>query len=101
MKVSEGVVLQLGGWIIERYDCGFMLYHETDKKRKHVVYPHSLASTLSRLHENILLENRTEDYDGSIESFKKILVDTHREFESLLSPILWHEAVNKRDGEDL
>jgi len=98
---GSDIVLQHGGWVIERYDCGFLVRHEDDVKKKHVVYPSSLASALSRVHENLLLESRPKGYDGSVEAFSEILVKTHKEFAVLLSPILWNEAGNKRGGEEL
>ncbi|MDD3492162.1 MAG: hypothetical protein PHZ19_01535 [Candidatus Thermoplasmatota archaeon] len=87
--MREGVVIEHGGWIIRRYAHGYIFHHKNDKKMNHAKYPGSLAQALALLHEQILLDNRFKNgSDASIESFRRALVETQKEFRALLSPDL-------------
>lgn len=90
MKKTErknDIILRYGGWIIRRDAHCYILHHVNDKKMNHAVYPSTLTSALSMLHEKILIEKtKCKNYDGSIQAFRQALIETHREFEALLSP---------------
>jgi len=103
MKKTErknDIILQYGGWIIRCDAHCYILHHVNDKKMNHAVYPSTLASALSMLHEQILLNKRLKNgYDGSIQAFRQALIETHREFEALLSPRIARLIKEERGGE--
>ena len=98
MKATRGIVLHHGGWIIERYPYGYEVYHESDRKKKHVTFPSTLAHALTMVHERLLLQQRPDGYDGSLEAFRRVLDEVNHEFTALLTPNLRDEAGNRRRG---
>jgi len=86
-KDQNDVILQYGGWIIKKDSYGYIFHHVNDEKMNHARYPSTLAGALELLHEEILLNKRLSNgYDGSIKAFRNAIIETHKEFEQLLSP---------------
>jgi len=97
----EGVVVEYGGWVIRRYSHGYIFHHQNDKKMNHALYPGSLAQALALLHEHILLDNRFKNGgDASIESFRRALIQTQKEFRVLLSPRLLDMVKEEQGGRE-
>jgi len=99
-KKKNDVILQYGGWIIRRYAHGYIFHHVNDKKMNHARYPSTLVDALKLLHEEILLNKRLRNgYDGSIQAFKNAIIETHKEFEALLSPKILDMLKEEQGGE--
>jgi len=102
MTKKEDIVLQHGGWLIRRDSHGYIFHHQNDKKMNHALYPGSLAQALELLHEQILLDNRFKNGgDATIESFRRALVETQKEFALLLSPGIVDMVKEEQGTEEL
>lgn len=97
---KNGIILQYGGWIIRCDAHCYILHHVNDKKMNHAVFLSSLSNALQLLHEKILIERtKCKNYDGSIDAFRRALIETHREFEALLSPRIVRLIKEEQGGE--
>lgn len=100
---DRNIILKCGAWTIKTIPHNIVLHHVNDKKMKNARYFGSVVEALKELHEQVLLDKRLKNgYDASMESFKNAIVETHKEFEELLSSKTV-ERINKMlvvDGEE-